>query len=460
MPTDSTGSNSTSTEAFDTILVAENRKWIGSLDVVHEPMEPTRVAPLVKERLIATCGLSSFSRVSTVPHGIKIPRNIGSKLGNIWFQYNRAAYTANGEITKSSPYALDNEAVQSIAFIRMSYQGVEFYNKTGDQMMHEYFEMSDAERKAVNATCAGGRSVAERKIMYSAAQVLSFPVLTPWHNKFDQMFPLSSLNDDILVEIFFKEIGYVVHHPTDATANTGGAISNLLLNLDVYHEEPVKRAKSRQRFARGGGDTIKYVYDDWQLHPAEVWDMSSTNTPKTLKLDNITGQPYKLGVQVRAQKNVTAAAYLYPFYTYPLSLMKLQSNNRDIVVQEYHVRSVYGKTRDGVKEYEEFLSHGDENIDRQFEYIHLSTAHYDSINRKGGSAGTRQLSFFTAPTLTVTLAGGSNAVSRNFHAPAFVHEGGTNVGLAYTNKYLTVVAFCKNELVVGNGMIKRLYAMR
>jgi hypothetical protein len=328
-------------------------------------------------------------------------------------------------------------------------------------MMHEYFEMSDAERKAVNSTCAGGRSVAERKILFGAAQVLSFPILTPWHNKLDQMFPLSSLNDDILVEIFFKEIGYVVHAPT-GNAITVGTISNLLLNLDVYHEDPPKRANSRRRFARGGGDKVTYVYDDWQLHPAEVWDMSTNNTTKTLKLDNITGQPYKLAVQVRVQNNVTNAQYLYPFYTYPLGLLKLQSNNRDIIVQENHRRAVHGKTPDGIKEYEEFLSHGDENIDRQFEYMHLSTAQYDAINRKGGSAGTRQLSFFTAPTLTVTYP---HTYSVNVHAPAFVHEGGVNnissaSSLQFGNKYLSVVAFCKNELVVGNGMVKRLYAMR
>lgn len=466
MPTSSTSGQgySTAREVYDTINVLENKKWLGSADLVHDPKPSHKVAPLVHERLVVVSTSTTFSRVSSSYCQIKIPRQSGDFLGNIYLNYDRAACT-QASITTGAGYALDFELYQSIARIRFSYRGREFWSVTGDQMYSQLMELSDKEKAAIAVTAAGFRSRQERKKLCKTDIHLAGPILTPWHNMFDKMFPLRHLVDDILVEISFKEDQYVFHTPSTLVA---GAISGVNLNLDVYHEDPVKSRDTEKAYKRGGGRVQEYIFDEWQLHQAEPWAISDAQTTAnmSLKLDNLTGQIYKLLVQVRSQKHLTTQAYLHPNYTEPIDRLVLQSNNRDIVVQEYHYDEVYGKTPDTMQPYYSYLMNPENassgrNVDRQFRHMPLCPPQFDSLN-KDGAAGTRQLSLYTAPTLTVYLVRASSGLNYNIHAPSFVDEGGANDsnGVAPRNKYLTVIGLAKNAIQVGDGDIKRLFAMR
>ena len=473
MPTTATSSAaSTGREAYDNILVPENKRWLGDENLVHHDKSPAKFSPLVHERQVIASTSSSFSRVSSTYCQIRVPRNSGDLLGNMYLNYDRAALTF-ATVTSGSVYALDFEIYQSIAKIRMSYRGVEFWSVTGPQMYSMLMELPEKERAAIAVTAAGHRSVAERKILAKSAIHLACPILTPWHNKLDKMFPLKNLVDDILVEIAFVEDQYVFHTPGTTTAATTSTISAVNLNIDVYHEDPVKSVDTMRKFSKGGNGNLKWIFDEWQMHVAEPWVISAgqTSASTNLKLDNFTGQIYKLGVQVRVQANVTSSQYLAPNYTEPINLLKLLSNNRDIVVQEYRYREAYGKTPDTMEHYYEHLANpgselNESSVDRQFVYMPLGAHVFNALNKPnvGGVAGTRQLSAYTAPTLNVTINRASSGLDYNPFAPSFVHEGGTNSaasGVSFLSKYLTVVAWAKNEIVFVPGVgPQRLFAMR
>ena len=240
------------------------------------------------------------------------------------------------------------------------------------------------------------------------------------------------------------------------------------LNIDIYHEDPANSVDTKNKFSRGGSGEIRYVFDEWQMHVAEPFTLDSASKIASLKLDNLTGQIYKLGVQVRAQSNVISSKFLDPHYTEPLSLVKLQSNNKDVVVAEYHNRAVFGQTPDTMEHYYEHLANpGSElteaAVDRQFVYVNLCPPQFVPFNHAGigGAAGTRQLSSYTAPTIYVTLARvPTDYATVNWYCNSFPNEGNSLSDLAYTSKYLTVVGFAKNEIVIKDGNITRLYSMR